>query len=329
MEDDEDSLVFPDIETTFDKYKHLLDDLPLFKYYKHLDEDLRSYNNACAEFPQKSDAHIHLTDICKKLVRNLHNISQNDSYNNIDKNKRCKYLKYWLYDYILTYNTPNNDWILNEKWQNELEKRGDIDCEFESCYKNKDFHIMDIIVDFYEYYNRNDDKEHVEKQNARRGFIQFFKENYKIYKSMEKKCLNQKEPVELCKKFHECDKKCRSFLSTIEPIVKEQLEVEAKSYNVLDQLKQTFEVLIDKASSNIGSSIGVSAGSMAGISFISLILYKFTPFGSFVRPFIPKKIGNFNYLEGEIENLAHSHQMMELYSNKRRYNFAYHSATNS
>ncbi|CAI7718397.1 PIR protein [Plasmodium vivax] len=343
--DEEDPLVFPNLVTTFEEvlfnfflnnyslntiYIYLLDDLPLFKYYKHLDKDLDNNKNACADFLQEGGEYTDLTEICGKLIRNLHNISQKVEDVDIDNTKRCKYLKYWLYDNILTLGIRNNEWILNQKWQDELEKHTNIDCRHEPCYESKDFHIMDIIVDFYEYYHRTDDMEHAEKKtDAHRRFIKFFKEIFTKYKSMENMCLNQNGPEKLCKKFRECDENCRSFLSTIEPKVKKYLEVEAKSYNVLEQFKQTFGVLIEKASGNIGSSIGVSAGSMAGISFISLILYKFTPFGSFVRPFIINKIGNFKYLEGENDMLAHSHQMMELNSNKRRYNFAYHSVTNS
>ncbi|CAG9483856.1 unnamed protein product [Plasmodium vivax] len=314
--------------TTYEKYDDL-QELPLFKNYKQLNDDnLGGYANMCSDLMHGHDVDLGLVQLCRKLERNLQDISNGEKYADITNDKkRCTYLKYWFFDNFLTLHDWKDVWKISDKWKALTEKHSYIKCNFDENYNNSKYLMMDIIVDFYEYYNNKDINEVQGKMEARRGFVNYFKEYYDTYKQIEQSCCTDTSSS-LCKKFHECDEQCRTFLDGLMPKVEAHIEAEKKSLQIFEELKKIPKFITEHLGSNGGSAVDAILAVLIGLSFMFLILYKYTPLGDRVRLHIFKKKRKWKNLDEEVDRLYHSYETQQGHSNNRKYTIAYNSFPN-
>ncbi|EDL42890.1 variable surface protein Vir24-related [Plasmodium vivax] len=264
-------IIYP--STTYEKYDDLRE-LPLFKNYEKLNhENLGAYANMCSDLTQDHDENHDLVALCRKLKRNLHDISNGKKYTDISYDKRCTYLKYWFFDNFSTFHDWKDVSKISDKWNALTEKHSHINCNFDANYNNSKYLIMDIIVDFYEYYHNKDIKEVSDQMSAYRAFVYYFQENNNTYKHIEKFCLTDTSSA-LCKKFQECNEHCRTFLDSLMPKVEAHIEAEKKSLQIFEELKKIPKFITEHLGSNGGSAVDAILAVLIGLSFMFLILYK-------------------------------------------------------
>ncbi|CAI7717854.1 PIR protein [Plasmodium vivax] len=313
--------------TTYEKYFEL-QELPLFKNYEKLNhEDLGRYSNMCPDLMHGHDVDLGLVALCRKLKRNLHDISNEEKYTDITHDKRCTYLKYWFLDNFLTFHDWKDVSKISDKWNAATGRQPHIKCKFDANYKNREYLMMDIIVDFYEYFHNKDINKAHEKMEAYRGFIDYFQENYNTYERIEQSCRTDTSS-DLCTKFKECNGHCRTFLDSMMPKVKEHIEAEKKSLQIFEELKKIPKYITEHLGSSRGSTVGAILAVLIGLSFMFLILYKYTPLGDRVRLHIFKKKRKWKNLDEEVDRLYHSYETQQGHSNNRKYTIAYNSFPN-
>ncbi|VUZ93245.1 PIR protein [Plasmodium vivax] len=318
-------IIYP--STTYEKYDDLRE-LPLFKNYEKLNhENLGAYANMCSDLTQDHDENHDLVALCRKLKRNLHDISNGKKYTDISYDKRCTYLKYWFFDNFSTFHDWKDVSKISDKWNALTEKHSHINCNFDANYNNSKYLIMDIIVDFYEYYHNKDIKEVSDQMSAYRAFVYYFQENNNTYKHIEKFCLTDTSSA-LCKKFQECNEHCRTFLDSLMPKVEAHIEAEKKSLQIFEELKKIPKFITEHLGSNGGSAVDAILAVLIGLSFMFLILYKYTPLGDRVRFHIFKKKRKWKNLDEEVDRLYHSYETQQGHSNNRKYTIAYNSFPN-
>ncbi|KMZ82576.1 variable surface protein Vir21 [Plasmodium vivax India VII] len=134
----------------------------LFKFYKKFSSKCEDLNDeAYCKVNMFEGVNESANDIFKKLMRNVNKIIKNSDiyYNTIDNgnyiNKRCIYLKYWLYDKILTKNIDeSNIGKIFEALVPNNEKPSDnsLKCEFHEIKLNE---IKDIkkLYDYFVFYD--------------------------------------------------------------------------------------------------------------------------------------------------------------------------------
>nr|QOQ34038.1 variant interspersed repeats 21 [Plasmodium vivax] len=186
------------------EYKKLIDkdstlgNNDLYNFYN-------KFNNSCENFNDEVFCNVDLyngvkenvKDILRKLMRNVNKLSMNkgQDYNSIDKgnynNKRCIYLKYWLYDIILAnkFDESNISRLFHELSQNKGKVTSiDKKCVF---YRLSLSEIKDIkkLYDYFVFFDGYNFVENIINEKIYNNrYLDYLKGAIDVYKKTEISC---------------------------------------------------------------------------------------------------------------------------------------------
>nr|AFD10481.1 variable surface protein vir 21 [Plasmodium vivax] len=201
------------------EYKKLIDNdstlskNDLFNFYKKFNSDCKTIKD---ELFCKDDlingVNENVKDIFKKLMRNMNKLSKknDEDYDIIDNgnyiNKRCIYLKYWLYDIILT---KKIDQSSISKFFDELSQNkgkvtsNNIKCEI---YKLSLSEIKDIkkLYDYFVFFDGYKFVKHIINEKIYNNrYLDYLKGAIDVYKKTEIECSKNENKREYCNEFDE------------------------------------------------------------------------------------------------------------------------------
>nr|AFD10486.1 variable surface protein vir 21 [Plasmodium vivax] len=186
----------------------------LFNFYKKFNSDCEKFNHEvfCKNDLYNDVAKKNVKDILRKLMRNVNKLSEDNSedYNNIDKgnyiNKRCIYLKYWLYDIILAnkIDESNISRLFHELSQNKGKVTSiDKKCEF---YALKSREIKDIkkLYDYFVYFDGYKFvKNIINEKIFNNRYLDYIKGAIDVYEKTEIECPERENTRGYCNEFNE------------------------------------------------------------------------------------------------------------------------------
>ncbi|SBT73282.1 PIR protein [Plasmodium ovale] len=308
------------------------------------DEDTYEYKYCSVEL-YKGITNPSLLIFISKILTNLMRIS---NYKIIffreidfDENQICTYFKYWFLDQIL-YRGFNDDDIekLFQKLDENKENFVKADCELYPM-KLDEIKIMKRISDYYAFYHAYNGKEEklIEEiskskycENIKNGII--YSDYYNS--TCSRSPYNNKN---ICKEFNNYIKNHIKFeknkLSSILCVAEQSPLIEDK------QLEYKFpgdkQLLVDEdteVDSQTTEDPGLTGSSMATVLPVSFVgtfsvlflLYKFTPFRSFLNPQIQRMKNLWKNEDQETkELLINNYETEDFDSENKEYNITYHS----
>ncbi|SBT55707.1 PIR Superfamily Protein [Plasmodium ovale wallikeri] len=189
----------------------------VYKFYNGFNEKCSNTDNffKCNEFESSSIVGKSAKELHSKFMRNVKNlkIKDNSYFNNIDNGndleKRCIYLKYWLYKEILTKITEDKDIdsLLSSLSSEKIYFLSDAySCEFYKMDK-KEIREIKKIYEYFLFYNiyKKYTLEDVAKLD--RVHCNYLKEVHYLYDQISKKCLESESESDYCKEFNNYIKK--------------------------------------------------------------------------------------------------------------------------
>ncbi|SBS89395.1 PIR Superfamily Protein [Plasmodium ovale curtisi] len=332
-------------QCNFDKLKEendSLEDFYLYKFYEEFNKenDIDDHNSYCnSHFTTFEDGGLSINDLCAKLRRNFSKLSNIDP--SLSKQDGCRYLKFWLNDQIISYEYNYNIISpLMEKWDTfESLSSSEGNCGSDDIledYYNSDvysinseaFYVMEII---FEYLKKGDAiRKTVNIQNIN-GILNDIKDsyitdNFPVYNKIKDKC-SKSNSGHLCKIYNKCKNQYGEQLLELERKIGIYRIAEAAEIERSRLAKELSDV--SRSSSTSGGSI--AAGficSFLGLLLSSLILYKFTPFGAWLRRKMGRKEHMWNNIEEEVDKFQNNPKSFNRKSKNRPYNIIYHSVQN-
>ncbi|SBT54177.1 PIR Superfamily Protein [Plasmodium ovale wallikeri] len=313
--------------------------LPLYDFCKILDkDDTEGDQGYClSKWSDTEDNYFTHSDLCYKLRRNLINLKINSSDQQlstpIDVQHKYKYLKYWFNDYKLNYYLDEQTLsIFSNIWRDYCHENSiEIDCKFyfNKLYQKED-QLMEILIDFYEYYNNANYKDSEMKQEMKRNLQLYISDDLNTYQNIDAYCKENDNSRELCNKFLQHRQEENKGLGELHKALHKQAEVQIPGTYKERAYPYEEETLQQQESETGGNTSGTVAGvliTMTGISTLLLILYKFTPFGTWLRPIIRKEkmFDNFDIEETDESSLENFQNDNASYINEK-YNIAYYSS---
>nr|AFD10478.1 variable surface protein vir 21 [Plasmodium vivax] len=186
----------------------------LFNFYKKFNSDCEKFNHEvfCKNDLYNDVAKKNVKDILRKLMRNVNKLSEDNSedYNNIDKgnyiNKRCIYLKYWLYDIILAnkFDESNISSLFHELSQNKGKvTSNNLKCEI---YKLSLSEIKDIkkLYDYFVFFDGYKFVKHIINEKIYNNrYLDYIKGAIDVYEKTEIECSKNENTREYCSEFDE------------------------------------------------------------------------------------------------------------------------------
>nr|AFD10477.1 variable surface protein vir 21 [Plasmodium vivax] len=185
----------------------------LFNFYKKFNSDCKTIKD---ELFCKDDlingVNENVKDIFKKLMRNMNKLSKknDEDYDIIDNgnyiNKRCIYLKYWLYDIILAnkIDESNISRLFHELSQNKGKVTSiDKKCEF---YALKSREIKDIkkLYDYFVYFDGYKFvKNIINEKIFNNRYLDYIKGAIDVYEKTEIECPERENTRGYCNEFNE------------------------------------------------------------------------------------------------------------------------------
>ncbi|SBT02988.1 PIR Superfamily Protein [Plasmodium ovale curtisi] len=280
-----------------------------------------------------------------KVLTNLMKISNNKIIFfreiDFDEEQICTNFKYWFFDYIL-YREFND--IDIEKLFQKLDEKKEIffqsNCEFYTM-KLDEIKIMKRIYDYYAFYRTYVGKyENINEKISNSPYCENLKSGI-LYSRYYHTTCTQSPHIDksLCKEFNNYIKNHIDFeentLSSIQCVGEkssliqdEELEYRFSADKPLPEDEDS-EVRIQNNEDPglTGSSMStVLSVSFVGTFFVLFLLYKFTPFSSFLRPQIQrmKRLWK-NENQETKELLINNYETEDSDSENKGYNITYHS----
>ncbi|SCA48149.1 PIR protein [Plasmodium ovale] len=278
------------------------------KYKNELDlckgDEMPMYINECSSFVNENITNIEEDPptICKAVMKFLNLLKEeNESY----KIEGSKYLFYWLHNDILKNKSPVQITLILYK---ELYRR----------YNDED--NSNILNKYIDQMNENTSDKLVKLTGIYDTFKKF--ENEVTSEGAEKKCTS--DCVKLFSTYvHECRKGYDNDFCNELKIFREKYNFFIKTY-IFCYEEQYFLPPVDVF--DIVRIIIVPFVLIIVTSFILPLLYKFTPFGSWIHRIIAKKKNIFHNINEETNHLIHSYEMKNNSSKTGNYNIAYNSS---
>ncbi|SBT54340.1 PIR Superfamily Protein [Plasmodium ovale wallikeri] len=280
-----------------------------------------------------------------KVLTNLKRISNNklifSGGIDFDEKKVCTNFKYWFFDQIL--DKEFNDDHIEKLFENLDEKKGNFvkaNCEFYPM-KLCDIMIMKKIYNYYAFYHAyNGEQEKIIKEISKSKYCENIKNGIIYSDYYDSTCsrspYNNKS---ICKEFNNYIKNHIKFekykLSSIKCAADQSPLIED------NQLEYKFpedkQLLVDEdteVNSQTTEDPGLTGSSMATVLPVSFVgtfsvlflLYKFTPFRSFLNPQIQRMKNLWKNEDQETEELLiNNYETEDFDSENKEYNITYHS----
>ncbi|SCA83652.1 VIR protein [Plasmodium vivax] len=294
-----------------------------------------------------------VTKILQDLYSNLYRIydsitgTNNTYFENIsseDEKMCCVSLKYWLYDQIIIESLEETDInAIFTGWETYL--KGKIkNRSTDLCIFNKlSLHEIKRLKNIYALYTvlyDNDKFESCNKNTCK--YLEYVGKGLDELISSINSCSSNLNQTDYCNEFKEFLDLCKEdnadagisiyeestksnaerkgkYLLTSQKYQDQPLYIYIKKENLLNYVKKS-DFLSNKSTTIAATSV---VGSAIGLSSIFYYLYKFTPFGSTLRKGKGKNIVNID--EGAHSSLLYTSDADQTQFEKRKYNVAYHS----
>ncbi|SBT84932.1 PIR protein, partial [Plasmodium ovale] len=315
-----------------DKYESLMN-LPLNRIYRKFNDYFyyaRDNSTICrSSLSGLSSIDTLLVSMCHKIDKILEfSESAVSLYDSVDVNKYCEYLSYFLYDQIKNSNINSNINVFYETLNNVKEIYGlNDECNIknfninkEQFNKKKELYIHGEILNWIKYKSRTYDSYHSQ-----------------IFRKYFSECVNSYNRIvqnNNCKEFENYEKELDNFINNFKEtkniLEGKNITIFAEDISLIEKPTCTSEESIatlkheeavaTRTDHETGSTFvsfnietaqmkpldastditpGLIFGIIAGIFFLSLIFYKFTPFGSSLH----HKIGSIkNKFNLEVKN---------------------------
>ncbi|SBT72897.1 PIR protein [Plasmodium ovale] len=336
---------YDDLDGGNEQYDNKISELPLNKFYSALNNnDHVSYTpKLCKSYIQTgaSDGE-NFYQLCTKLEYKLSYHSDIKELSKIPDNKLCNYFNYWLGDQISRINNSSSNVTQIGQAFNMAYiafVKNSCSCQTEK-FRKDNFSHMKMFFDFSEnleaidlkedgfntlfggfycdYINKavNKYNEIIENDSCKENSctyydeLQGFKEKYNThYISLNGKCSGRIQ----------CIKKTKmEFESTCTPLPD-------KSSRLGDAQEPLHQEEDSKHMSKANAMITLFC-TILSICFLLFCLYKFTPFGSWLRPKIFRKKRVLDDLQDDEQQFLNGNVNGNINFNNSRYNIAYHSA---
>ncbi|SBT02662.1 PIR Superfamily Protein [Plasmodium ovale curtisi] len=310
----------------------------------HNDEDTYEYKH-CSLVQYEGISYLLLKMFISKVLTNLIRISNNkiNFFQGIDfdENQVCAYFKYWFLDYILYREFKDNDIeILFQKLGEEKENFVKADCEFYTMKLNE-IKIMKKVYDYYAFYHAyKGEHEKMIEGISKSKYCEYIKSGILYSDYYNSTCTKSHySDKSLCKEFNNYIRNHIKFeinkLSSIKCVADQSPLIEDKQleykFSEDKQLPESQDTVVDSQTSEgpglTGSSMStVLSVSFVGTFFVLFLLYKFTPFSSFLRPQIQrmKRLWK-NEKQETKELLINNYETEDSDSENKGYNITYHS----
>ncbi|SBT30688.1 PIR Superfamily Protein [Plasmodium ovale wallikeri] len=321
----------------------------LFKFYEVFNNEVveekdRQYCSGIIPSDLFSEGNAAI-DLCAKLRRNFQILS--DTEEKLQKTDGCRYLKFWFNDQLISYAFPFNSISpIKDNWEN-IENSVNIirKCDNEDIveyqeddivrHNNDAFYVMEIIYEYLKNSNGISTDGFGQDLNDIRNEIRisYITDNSEVYKTIKDSCDSNSSSM-LCKIYEKCKTEHSIELGKLENKIVAQIESQKGggrlSYvDPTTEMKEMASIFSGLENSESSSSAGTIATSfifvIMGILCILLILYKFTPFGSWIRPLIRRKKKIWENIEDENDEFLHFSEDTRVLPNNRQYKIAYGS----
>ncbi|SBT58601.1 PIR Superfamily Protein [Plasmodium ovale wallikeri] len=305
-----------------------------------IERDYPDYDNRCRHITtNQSEQLSRYKGICKKLLRNLWSIPEED-HGDMSQDLRCTYLNMWLYYKVVRNDIPEElilkiFSVAKQMFEDLFDsKKCSYDLPFERDFKEPE-KIMKLNH-FVDSSGLIEETLKGEKGSSYFNCLKYIKECAEIYAEMNVSyCINDKE-----KKFTTFCEELKTFNDIFTSILSENSEIaeaippltsfvsDAKVR--LSRRQQAEELYSGQGShsiSHIHRSISTVGGSVVGLGTVLLLMYQFTPFGPWLRSRIGKKKGMRNHLdEEEMDHMyLNGHGSDSIYSDNIGYNMGYNA----
>ncbi|SBS91481.1 PIR Superfamily Protein [Plasmodium ovale curtisi] len=325
-----------------------LNDEELFNFYSKFNKvcSTESKNsNICSENNIYTGVDASVRDLYKSLIGNLkllYEKTDNEYFRNMnqDNYKRCIYLRYWFYDQLVNKKFDNTKVKTFFKWWKESAKNifHDCKCDFDEMKKDNIFNLK-RMYDVVLLYGKNSNKlsERIKKLPDHK-YCNYIKNSYIWYDLAQTTCSDETDAY--CKQINNYIKNNMD----VQKLTELQCNSERKAIVITEDEQKVVDwglainPLVPKgqneASSGMqGSSSHIVIGIFAsafGLFLLSLILYKFTPFGPWISPRMKNYQRMWNKIIGNnYGSLLDNPESQQIESDNIRYNIAYHSERNS
>ncbi|SBS91120.1 PIR Superfamily Protein [Plasmodium ovale curtisi] len=280
-----------------------------------------------------------------KVLTNLIRMSYNKMISflgiNFDEEHVCTNFKYWFLDYIL-YREYNDTDIkkLFQKLDEKKEHFVESDCELYPMTLNE-IKVMKKVYDYYAFYHAyKEEHEKIIEGISKSKYCEYIKSGILYSDYYHTTCAESPySDKSLCKEFNKYIKNHIDFdknkLSSIKCVGDKSslFEDEQLEYKFPEDKKLPLDedTEVDSQASEgpglTGSSMStVLSVSFVGTFFVLFLLYKFTPFSSFLRPQIQrmKRLWK-NENQETKELLINNYETEDSDSENKGYNITYHS----
>ncbi|SBT57666.1 PIR Superfamily Protein [Plasmodium ovale wallikeri] len=323
----------------------------LYKLYNKFDntctgeEDLVYVNDDCLLDQYQAILNPSLRIFISKLVNNLKRIGNKEKMIllQVDNNKNqiCTYFKYWFIDYIIYRDYKDND--IEILFQKMDEKKGNFvesDCELYPMKLNE-IKIIKKIYDYYAFYHAyNGEHEKINEKISKSRYCKKLKSGILYSDYYHTTCSKSPYSDEsLCKEFNKYIKNHihseKNTLSSIECIgdqrslfEDEQLKYEFSEHR---QIPQDEDAEVYSQTAQDPGLTGSSMATVLPVSFVGtfsvlFLLYKFTPFRSFLNPQIQRMKSLWKSEDQETkELLINNYETEDSDTENKEYNITYHS----
>ncbi|SBT58570.1 PIR Superfamily Protein [Plasmodium ovale wallikeri] len=310
-------------------------------------EDVKRYESSCEYILSHYDKYPRIKQLCLNVASYLNNIGKKTLDDNIEKTY-CSYVKYLLYDEIIKNEEITNHYKIlssfNIPW-NTVISQGNFS-EMDNCRPE----FPNIHIDYYEKWKKLFDycinydpiKEQLSSKNScAKSYCQYINENKDLYTEFTELCKNRDDKN--CPSFfQECKQNipnnilvlpaCEVYNKSLQPQQDRVEEVTGQAPAVTLHIQHE-----DHSASSDHMQTSPSLHSNTAMLTIfptlsvlatSLLMYKLTPFGSWLRPHLQRmtKINNISDIEGT--QLSYTSEYNDINSNEGSYNIAYYSGEN-
>ncbi|SBT72746.1 Plasmodium vivax Vir protein, putative [Plasmodium ovale] len=260
---------------------------------------------------------------------------------NYNENEVYTYFKYWFLDQILDKDFNDEEiTTLFERLNQKKEKFRNARCEFYTM-KLDEIKIMKKIYDYYAFYNAyNGEHEKINEKISKSQYCEYIKSGILYSEYYHTTCAESPYSGEsLCKEFNKYIKNHIKFeentLSSIKCVADQSPLIENKKleYKFSDdkQLPESEDAEVDSQTTEDSGLTGSSMATVLPVSFVGtfsvlFLLYKFTPFRSFLHPQIQRMNNLWKNEDQETEELLiNNYETEDFDSENKEYNITYHS----
>ncbi|SBS82171.1 PIR protein [Plasmodium ovale] len=307
-------------------------------------EDVKSYENDCTYVSSIYGIYPGIKQLCLNVALYLNNIGKKTLDDDTEKTY-CSYVKYLLYDEIIKNKEITKHYEILSSFRipwNTIISKGYF-TKMDNCKPL--FH--NIYIQYYEKWKKMFDycinytpiKEQLSPNNScAKSYCKYIYENKDLYREFTELCKNRYD-YNCPSFFQECKKNipnnilvlpaCEEYVKSLEP--QQDTIEEATGQASADILHTSHEDHPDSSdhmespSSPHSNTVVLTIFPTLSVLVTSLLMYKLTPFRSWLRPLLQRMTKVSNSSVKESMQPSYETEYIDINSNERSYNIAYYS----